>query len=238
MLKSAKGVFALVVLIAAATGAATSSERSRTAPAVAAADDPLQVAQAATKKKRKPSAANSFNRLMKKPSSASNAKPSKDGIHDSSNPGTHSLQWPSEAFQDLPKSGDGNKVDWVRALNNGSIAPWVELEDPEAEMFTMDLIIVREVKGSMPNVVFPHLQHTEWLDCTNCHDDIFIPEKGKNQISMASILLGQKCGVCHGTVAFPVTDCRRCHAQPKSPEQLKAMANKSAWRGKPAAAKD
>ena len=67
----------------------------------------------------------------------------------------------------------------------------------------------------MPDVVYPHKQHTQWLDCANCHPAIFIPQKGANQISMASILLGEKCGVCHGKVAFPVSDCRRCHSQPK-----------------------
>ena len=163
----------------------------------------------------KPSAANSFNRLLKKSIGEQNAPPAKDGIHDPTNPGTDLLQWPSEAFADFPKTNDGNHVDWVRALDEGRIRPWTELEDPEAEMFVMDLVIVRQVKGSMPNVVYPHLQHTEWLDCTNCHDEIFVPEKGKNQISMAGILLGQKCGVCHGKVAFPVSECRRCHSQPK-----------------------
>jgi len=39
--------------------------------------------------------------------------------------------------------------------------------------------------------------------------------KGANQISMASILMGEKCGVCHGKVAFPVSECRRCHSQAK-----------------------
>ena len=67
----------------------------------------------------------------------------------------------------------------------------------------MDMNIVREVKGSMPDVVYPHKQHTEWLDCSNCHPAIFVPQKGANQISMAAILLGEKCGVCHGKVAFP-----------------------------------
>lgn len=176
------------------------------------------------------SAANSFNRLLKKRAAASNAKPAEDGIHDPDNPGTQTLQWPSEAFQDLPKSNDGNRVDWVAALGQGRIAPLVDLSDPKAEPFVMDLVIVREVKGSMPNVVFPHLQHTQWLDCTNCHDEIFVPQKGANQISMAAILLGQKCGVCHGKVAFPVTDCRRCHAQPKSAEELKALSEKSSWK--------
>jgi c(7)-type cytochrome triheme protein len=80
----------------------------------------------------------------------------------------------------------------------------------------MDLNIVREVKGSMPDVVYPHKQHTEWLDCSNCHPKIFIPQKGANQISMASILLGQKCGVCHGKVAFPVSECRLCHSRKKA----------------------
>jgi c(7)-type cytochrome triheme protein len=80
----------------------------------------------------------------------------------------------------------------------------------------MDLNIVREVKGSMPDVVYPHKQHTEWLDCSNCHPSIFVPQKGANQISMASILLGQKCGVCHGKVAFPVSECRLCHSRKKT----------------------
>jgi c(7)-type cytochrome triheme protein len=68
----------------------------------------------------------------------------------------------------------------------------------------------------MPDVVYPHKQHTEWLDCSNCHPAIFIPQKGANQISMASILLGQKCGVCHGKVAFPVSECRLCHSRAKA----------------------
>ena len=178
---------------------------------------------------QQPSAANSFNRLMKKPSAEPNAPPAKDGIHDPSNPGTDLLQWPSEAFTGLPPTNDGNRIDWVRALEQGSIRPWTDLEDPSAEPFVMDLVIVRQVKGSMPNVVYPHLQHTQWLDCTNCHDEIFVPEKGKNQMSMAGILLGQKCGVCHGRVAFPISDCRRCHAQPKTAEELRQLAEQSAW---------
>ncbi len=178
---------------------------------------------------KKKSAANAFNRLLKAPTKANNAAPAEDGIHDPQNPGTGMLQWPSEAFADFAKSNDGNQVDWVSTLKQGKISPWFEFETRSTEPFLFDLVIVREVKGSMPNVVFPHAAHTEWLDCSNCHDEIFKPEKGANQISMAAILLGQKCGVCHGRVAFPVTDCRRCHAQPKTAEQLKALAKKSNW---------
>lgn len=173
-------------------------------------------------------AANTFNRLLKTPT-ARNAAPADDGIHDPQNPGTGMLQWPSESFNDLPKTNDGNMVDWVATLKENKISPWFDFEKKSTEPFLFDLVIVREVKGSMPNVVFPHEAHTQWLDCSNCHDEIFKPEKGANEISMAAILLGQKCGVCHGRVAFPVTDCRRCHAQPKTAAELRALAEKSNW---------
>lgn len=224
------------VLAAAVFIAAVTSGGGIQGPAaqVAQAQNAAPAAPAAAPAKKTPSAANTFNRLLKKPASAPHAPPAEDGIHDPANPGTHLLQWPSEAFQGLPSTLDGNRIDWVKTLEDGLIAPRYELDDPDAEVFTLDLVIVREVKGSMPDVVYPHQQHTEWLDCTNCHDEIFIPAKGENQISMAAILLGQKCGVCHGKVAFPVTDCRRCHAKPKTEEQLRAMAQKSAWPAKAA----
>jgi len=157
---------------------------------------------------------NKFNRLMKPPSEW-NLPPVKDGIHDPENQGTEMLQPPKVAFEALSKDKSGNRVNWVKSLHDGDIAPRYDRMDPDAVPVVMDLNIVREVKGSMPNVVYPHKQHTEWLDCSNCHPDIFIPQKGANQISMAAILLGQKCGVCHGKVAFPVSECRKCHSQKK-----------------------
>ena len=116
----------------------------------------------------------------------------------------------------LPPAQAGNRIDWVQALNDGQIQPWADLTDPNAEKDVMDLDIVMEVKGTMPDVVYPHKEHTEWLDCANCHTELFIPQRGKNQLSMAAILLGEQCGVCHGKVAFPVSDCKRCHSRPKS----------------------
>jgi c(7)-type cytochrome triheme protein len=158
---------------------------------------------------------NTFNRLMR-PAAKRNLPPSEDGIHDPANEGTNSLQPPLTAFGQLPKSNDGNRVDWVKALNDNAIKPRFDRNDPAVNPMVMDLNIVREVKGSMPDVVYPHKQHTQWLDCSNCHPAIFIPQKGANQISMAAILLGQKCGVCHGKVAFPISDCRRCHSKSKT----------------------
>ena len=115
----------------------------------------------------------------------------------------------------MPKSNSGNRVDWVKALDRGDVQPRFDLEDGSKKPIVLDLNIIREVKGSMPDVVYPHKQHTEWLDCSNCHPAIFLPKKGANNISMASILLGEKCGVCHGKVAFPVSDCRKCHSKNK-----------------------
>ncbi len=158
---------------------------------------------------------NAFNRLLK-PSGGFNRPAVDSGIHDPANDMTLQLQAPTVAFAALPKSPAGNHVDWVKSLANKAIEPRWDRNDPAATAVVMDLNIVREVKGSMPDVVYPHKQHTEWLDCSNCHPKIFIPQKGANQISMAAILLGQKCGVCHGKVAFPVSECRLCHSRKKA----------------------
>ena len=189
------------------------------APAVVAAVAPAAAPAAATAPvaaapATPASGVNTFNRLMK-PELKGNLPPPEDGAHDPVNDGTHSLQPPLTAFSTLSKSNTGNRVDWVKSLDEQSIKPRSDRNDPSVAPMVMDMNIVREVKGSMPDVVYPHKQHTQWLDCSNCHPAIFIPQKGANQISMASILLGQKCGVCHGKVAFPVSECRRCHSKSK-----------------------
>ena len=157
---------------------------------------------------------NAFNRLMR-PASRQNPPPTEDGIHDPKNDGTRQLQAPRSAYEGLPRASAGNRVNWVAALEEKRITPRWDRADAKATGLVLDFNIVREVKGSMPDVVYPHKQHTEWLDCSNCHPAIFIPQKGANQISMASILLGEKCGVCHGKVAFPVSECRLCHSKKK-----------------------
>lgn len=164
---------------------------------------------------------NSFNRLLR-PIGKRNLPPAEDNIHDATNDGTHMLQAPLASFQAFPKGNAGNQVDWVKALNEGKINPRGDKTDPAVEMLVLDMNIVREVKGSMPDVVYPHKQHTQWLDCSNCHPAIFIPQKGANQMSMAGILLGQKCGVCHGKVAFPVSECRLCHSKNKETKTSEA----------------
>ncbi len=175
---------------------------------------PAPAAAPATAAKSPDSDPLAFHRLHK-PSGKRNRPPAEDGIHDPANDGTHALLAPLSVFPSLPKANSGNRIDWVQALAAGTIKPRADQADATEEIVVMDLNIVREVKGSMPDVVYTHKQHTEWLDCSNCHPGIFVPLKGANQMSMAAIMLGQQCGVCHGKVAFSISECRKCHSRSK-----------------------
>jgi len=168
---------------------------------------------------------NAFNRLFVPPKERDTALES-DDVHDPDVPGLKLLQQPSSAFKPLTRSTGGNYVDWVKSFQKKQIKPLYDYRDSSKPPMSMDMKIVMEVKGSMPNVAFPHKQHTEILDCSNCHDAIFIPKKGGNPMSMAEIMLGQKCGVCHGSVAFPVTECKRCHSQGKTTTAAKKSGQK------------
>ena len=90
--------------------------------------------------------------------------PAADTIHDPDNPGTQALQKPGEALSKLPPNGAGNQVDWVRALRDGLIAPRTKLEST-THVQTLDRDILMKRTVEMPYVKFPHLAHSEWLDC-------------------------------------------------------------------------
>ncbi|MGD8569496.1 MAG: cytochrome c3 family protein [Gammaproteobacteria bacterium] len=142
-----------------------------------------------------------------------------DGIHDPNNAAISALQNPSEALSSFPYDRRGG-IDWVKALDLGIINPRADLKGKN-EMMTMDMDILFKDTGHMPWVKFPHIAHTKWLDCSNCHPKIFIPQKGANNPSMDGILAGEYCGRCHDKVAFPLWICERCHSVPhkNSPKQ-------------------
>ena len=137
-----------------------------------------------------------------------------DGIHDPRSRGLKMLQQPGEALQNLAPDHAGNMVRWVHSLDKGEIRPRERLY-PQTQIRKLDLDIIMDVKGGMPAVRFPHRPHTEWLDCVNCHDGLFAEKIGGTKISMYKILQGEQCGVCHGAVAFPLTECGRCHSIPR-----------------------
>lgn len=135
----------------------------------------------------------------------------KDGIHDPRGPAIKQLQPPQEALAKLPRDTAGNLVNWIEAFRSGAISPRPSLA-PGVKPEIRDDDILLNLRGSMPIVLFSHKKHTEWLDCANCHKGLFQEQKGATQISMFQILAGEQCGVCHGAVSFPLTECSRCHS--------------------------
>lgn len=135
----------------------------------------------------------------------------RDGLHDPASPGTRQLQEPREALSVLAPDTAGNQVRWVEALERGQITPRSTI-DPGTEVRLREDDILLNLQGGTPIVRFPHRAHTLWLDCSNCHEEIFVSRTGANRLDMRKMLLGQQCGVCHGAVAFPLTECARCHS--------------------------
>lgn len=136
-----------------------------------------------------------------------------DGIHDPSNGAIHALQEPAEALSAFPLDRRGG-VDWVKAMDLGIIEPRADLKG-QTQMTVLDMDIMFKDTGQMPWVKFPHIAHTKWLACSNCHPAIFKAKKGANSdINMDGILAGEYCGRCHDKVAFALWTCERCHSVP------------------------
>jgi c(7)-type cytochrome triheme protein len=121
----------------------------------------------------------------------------------------------------LPKERFGNGVDWEQAEQAGLIKPASTLEGfsgkrndfPVQKDFALD----PKVEG-MPDIIFSHRKHTVWNGCELCHPDIFVGvKKGASHYTMVDIAAGKSCGACHLAVAFPLTDCQRCHSKPVQP---------------------
>ena len=118
----------------------------------------------------------------------------------------------------LPKTKFGNKVNWTRAISVGEIQPVFSLYMSDEKKMKFGKKLTLEAEWSnVPPAYFPHDAHEKWLDCGNCHPDIFnIKKKTTKHFSMESILEKKFCGVCHLRVAFPLDDCKRCHPKMSS----------------------
>jgi len=122
-----------------------------------------------------------------------------------------------EFVKGWPKERLGNGVDWEKAEDQGLIVP---VDFIEGISIKRDMLITQKdfelgakVEG-MPDIIFSHRKHTVWNGCELCHPEIFIGiKKGITEYSMVEIFDGKYCGVCHRSVAFPLTDCQRCHTQ-------------------------
>lgn len=118
----------------------------------------------------------------------------------------------------LPKERLGNGIDWEKAEIEGKTKLIDSLEKVPVKRKTIatreDFDLTAKTEG-MPEIVFSHKKHTLWGGCESCHPDIFIGvKKGTNSYSMVDLFAGRYCGACHGKVAFPTSDCQRCHTKP------------------------
>ena len=135
---------------------------------------------------------------------------SEDGLHDPQSPAIGLLQQPSDALGVLEHDWAGNKVDWVKSLENGLISPRPNLRGDRVPEILDSTVLMRNT-NEQKYVLFPHKPHSQWMSCDACHDSIFVAEIDANPINMGKILEGEYCGLCHGAVSFPLTECNRCH---------------------------
>lgn len=128
------------------------------------------------------------------------------------------LDW-ERASEMLPRD-DIDEVDWMAALREGVIKPRARITgqgDPQAKLFKFDFYFAGPDPES--DAFFPHSSHTEWLTCESCHPAIFpyrdlgLAGSEDYGITMDQVFEGEYCGKCHGTVAFVLDSCNRCHKE-------------------------
>lgn len=65
------------------------------------------------------------------------------------------------------------------------------------------------------NVTFSHDNHVAGagLNCTDCHDSLYVTKEKHKAASMSQMQNGKSCGACHnGEKAFDVkANCDNCH---------------------------
>ncbi|MCB2181565.1 MAG: hypothetical protein KQH63_06040 [Desulfobulbaceae bacterium] len=122
--------------------------------------------------------------------------------------------------KNMPPSVYGNKIDWMQAEVDGKITPKDFLPGISLQK-TAKLVNKRDEPRTpalpgLPDIIFSHSKHVVWNGCGMCHPDTFALETGKTKMSMKEITQGKFCGRCHGTIAFALNDCSRCHSKPIS----------------------
>jgi len=121
-----------------------------------------------------------------------------------------------DSIKGLPRSGFGNRVDWMAAEEQGLISIIDFIEGVSIKNKDIKKPVEFSVKSQeveMPDIIFSHDKHTAWNGCEVCHPEIFAPKKGDTIYLMQSNFDGLFCGACHGSVAFPTYNCRQCHTK-------------------------
>ncbi len=116
------------------------------------------------------------------------------------------------AKKGFPQTSIGDGINWVEALKAGLITPQNFIKTESGDIPFDKNLVLEAAWGGIAPAVFSHKTHMGWLECSNCHPDVFnIKKKTTAHFSMEYILKGKFCGACHLRVAFPMDDCKRCH---------------------------
>lgn len=90
------------------------------------------------------------------------------------------------------------------------ISPLVQAEYADV------IINKRAEKAGMRPVIYPHWFHRIRFTCNVCHNaDGFKMQAGTNDITMAEIVDGKFCGMCHNNenkIAWGLERCDMCHS--------------------------
>ncbi len=89
------------------------------------------------------------------------------------------ISYGKEKFEELrkrlPPAKYGNGIDWTAAMAKGLIKPIniLSIKPPP----DLKMVKLMRFKGDwdvpLPSVIFSHKRHSEWLDCNNCHPELF-----------------------------------------------------------------
>ncbi|HEY6104032.1 MAG TPA: c(7)-type cytochrome triheme domain-containing protein [bacterium] len=117
----------------------------------------------------------------------------------------------------FPRGRFGNGIDWEAAELQKKIRPANSLPGVSIQRKPLEIPKDYDIEAkvaTLPEIIFSHQKHAVWGGCELCHPDIFTVKRGATKFTMEEIFKGRYCGACHGTVAFPTTDCQRCHTKP------------------------
>jgi c(7)-type cytochrome triheme protein len=119
--------------------------------------------------------------------------------------------------EQMPRERGGNGINWEQAENSGLIKLIDYIEGHSTKRPALanqkDFTIGVKTEG-VPEIIFSHKKHTVWNGCELCHPEIFVGvKKGTDKYSMVDLFAGKYCGACHDKVAFPQSDCQRCHTK-------------------------
>ncbi len=117
-------------------------------------------------------------------------------------------------------------INWLQLKEKGVFNPIHSLRKDFIHE-VRDNKILFESKGKLKDVLFDHKVHSNWINCSSCHPEVF-RETLSNDVKMIRMSKGKFCGYCHGKVSFTFSDCKRCHSQEKGTNKTGAIVHQGA----------